>query len=163
MAPGYANLSSVFLRNASFPNRESPRSRTGPSLRCLRLLSGIPQRSGSAGARASGHRNAEALWEEALSHVQEGWLSQAAEFSPDGDIDFSPCGATDAAFRFVVSQGEKVRACDDPMHNMTILCTTGLTPITLPTWGHLAQIAKNIHHANIGWALRVCVQTTNYP
>ena len=34
------------------------------------------------------------------------------------------------------------------MRNMTKLRTTALTPITLPTWGHLAKIAKNIHHTN---------------
>ena len=56
-------------------------------------------------SRASGIRNAEALWEEALSQVQEGWLIQPAEFSPDGDIEFFPEGATDSAFRFGVSQG----------------------------------------------------------
>ena len=35
---------------------------------------------------------------------------------------------------------------------MANLCTIALTPITLPTWDHLAQIAKRVHHANTDWA-----------
>ena len=38
------------------------------------------------------------------------------------------------------------------MRKMTNLCTTALTPITLPAWGRMAQIAKNIHHTYIDCA-----------
>ena len=102
-------------------------------------------------SRSSGLRNAEALWAEATAQVKEGWLSPPAVFSANGDIEFFPQGATNAAFRFGVSQGSKLRACDDLRHNMTNLCTSILTPITLPTWDHLAQMAKIAHLTNRNW------------
>ena len=64
---------------------------------------------------------------------------------------FSPPGATDAAFRFGVSQGEKLRARDDLRRNMANLCTSVMTPITLPNWGHMAQMAKRVHNSGIDW------------
>ena len=142
-------------RQDSSPNRESPpiSDMAKPPLPTAAIWSSSSKRFRER-ARASGYRNADALWEDALSHVQEGWLSRPAEFPPDGDIDFSTGGANNAAFRFGVSQGEKLRALDDLRRNMTNLCTTALTPITLPTWEHRAQIAKKTHHTNIDWAFR---------
>ena len=55
------------------------------------------------------------------------------------------------AFRFGVSQGSKLRACDDLRHNMVNLCTEVLTPITLPTWDHLAQLAKMVSPSAMNW------------
>ena len=57
-------------------------------------------------ALSSGYRNADSIWGETLSHVQEGWLSQPAEFSPNGDIEFFPGGATNAAFRSGYRKGK---------------------------------------------------------
>ena len=41
-------------------------------------------------ARASGFKNAEVLWQEALNRPKEGWLSEPLEFSADGDTPFTP-------------------------------------------------------------------------
>ena len=103
-------------------------------------------------SRSSGLRGADALWSEAISQVKEGWLGPPAEFPANGDIEFFPEGATNAACRFGASQGNKLRACDDLRHNMTNLCTSILTPIALPTWDHLAQMAKRVHRTNTNWA-----------
>ena len=103
-------------------------------------------------ARASGFKNAQLLWDEALSQVKEGWLSDPLEFNNEGDITYFSSGETNAAFRFGVSQGEKLRACDDLRRNLVNVCTAVLTPITLPTWDHLAQMAKHVFPSTKDWA-----------
>ena len=35
---------------------------------------------------------------------------------------------------------------------MTNVCTAILTPITLPTWDHLSEIAKALYHTFRGWS-----------
>lgn len=103
-------------------------------------------------ARASGHANAAPLWAEALSQVEQGWLCPPCAFPPNGDIPIFVHGAANAAFRFGVTQGEKLRACDDLRRNMVNLCALVMTPITLPTWGHLAQMAKQVPPSGFDWA-----------
>ena len=103
-------------------------------------------------ARASGFKNAQVLWDEALSQVKEGWLSDPFEFDNEGNISQFPLGETNAAFRFGVSQGSKLRACDDLRHNLVNVCTAVLTPITLPTWDHLAQMSKAVFPSAKDWA-----------
>ena len=41
---------------------------------------------------------------------------------------------------------------DDLRHNMVNLGTSAMTPITLPTWGHMAQVAKRVHTSGMEWA-----------
>ena len=91
------------------------------------LLWKYPIRSFRERARASGHTNADPLWEEALSQVEQGWLCPPFPFSPNGDIPFFAPGASSAAFRFGVDLGNKLRACDDLRHNMVNLCSSVLT------------------------------------
>ena len=98
------------------------------------------------------HPNDEPLWAEALDQVDRVWLCPPCEFSPTGDIPIFPPWETNAAFRFGVSLGEKLRARDDLRHNMVNLRTSSMTPITLPTWGHLAQMAKRVHNSGLDWA-----------
>ena len=103
-------------------------------------------------SRASGFRNAEALWAEAVDQVAQGWLSRPVDLSENGDLPLFSTGNTNVAFRFGVSQGEKLRACDDLRHCLVNACTVILTPITLPTWDHLSQMAKSIHSSGINWS-----------
>lgn len=78
-------------------------------------------------------------------------MRHPSEFPSNGDIEFPPGGATNTAFRFVVSHGAKIRARDDIRRTIANLCAPVLTPIALPTWGHLSQVAKNAHHTNTDW------------
>ena len=101
--------------------------------------------------RRPGFKNAKELWEEALSQVEEGWLHKPAPLSSDGDPPFFEIGHTNVVFRFGVSHGKKLRACGDLRRNLANTCTAILTPITLPTWDHIRQMAKSIVSAAQDW------------
>ena len=103
-------------------------------------------------SRASGYRFSQELWDEAMGQVASGWLIEPLPFSEEGDTPFFSYGATNAAFRFAVVQDAKLRPCDDLRHNLTNVCTAILTPITIPTWDHLSEIAKAIYHTFRDWA-----------
>ena len=60
-------------------------------------------------------------------------------------------GSANIAFRFGVEQQEKLRACGDLRHNMANLCTSVMTPITLPTWDHIAQLRKSVFQTKRDW------------
>ena len=82
------------------------------------------------------------LWEEALSQVNSGWLEGPWELVHVGSpiIPSIPQPINiNHAFRFGVAQGEKVRACDDLKANRVNSITSILSPITLPSWGHIAS------------------------
>ena len=98
-------------------------------------------------SKNSGFKNAEPLWLEALAQTQEGWHSEPIPISPSGDVVCFSVGEANLAFRFGVEQNEKLRACGDLRHNMVNLATSILTPITLPTWDHISQLTKDVHHA----------------
>ena len=72
-----------------------------------------------------------------MGQVGSGRICTPCEFPPNGDIPTFAPWATDAAFRFGVSQGEKLRARDDLRRNMVSLRTSVMTPIALPTWGRI--------------------------
>ena len=42
----------------------------------------------------------------------------------------------------------KLRACEDIRQNMVKLRTSVITPITLPTWDHIAQLSKDAYRGN---------------
>ena len=73
-------------------------------------------------ARASGYIDAEPLWADDMTQAVKGRLFPPCEFSPNGDIPIFAQWATEAAFCFGASQGEKLRACDD-LNNKVNLCT----------------------------------------
>ena len=102
-------------------------------------------------AKASGYKNAVPLWAEALEQVSSGWLSEPLPISANGDVPGLQVGSANIAFRFGVEQQEKLRACDDLRHNMVNLCTSVLTPITLPTWDHISQLSKNVYKHRLNW------------
>ena len=45
----------------------------------------------------------------------------------------------------------KLRACGDLRQNMVNRRTSVITPITLPTWDHIAQLSKDAYRANTKW------------
>ena len=120
----------------------------------------IPSMWKSAGQRfrerskASGFRNATSLLDEAIAHVTEGWLGGPRDISDSGGIDIFDKGGggpDNIAFRFGVCQFGKLRARDDLRHNMANLATSILTPITLPSWGHIAQLSKDVRGTDFHW------------
>ena len=45
----------------------------------------------------------------------------------------------------------KLRACDDLRRNLVNLWTSVITPITLPTWDHIAQLRRDAFRTNTKW------------
>ena len=80
-----------------------------------------------------------------------GWVAYRTPLPSNGERPQFPPGATNAAFRFGVSHGTKLRACDDLRNNVVNWRTAVLTPITLPTRGHLAQLANLIFPSATNW------------
>ena len=48
-------------------------------------------------------------------------------------------------------QDSVLRPCDDLRRNLTNACTAILTPITLPTWDRLSEIANALYHTFRDW------------
>ena len=95
--------------------------------------------------------NGEALWNEALAQSREGWLEGPWSLSSDGFVESGPSpfpNNINHAFRFGVVQGEKIRACDDLKANGVNSATHITTPITLPSWGHIASSVLRFQHFN---------------
>ena len=91
------------------------------------------------------------LWEEAISQVHLGWLSGPIPIDDSGRVRGFSLEGANFGFRFGVEQNEKLMACDDLRRNMVNLCTSVYTPITLPTWGHISEMAKRIRGSKMAW------------
>ena len=103
-------------------------------------------------ARASGVLNAQFLWDEAMTQVEKGWLAQPLPIDPLGNVaTYSNNGAV-IAFRFGVDQLDKIRSCDDLKYSTTNKYCTVWTPIKLPTWDHIGQMALEVKKTNKPWS-----------
>ena len=91
-------------------------------------------------AARSGRKDSLALWTEAMIQVGRGWMGKPLVIDRVGGLSAYPGEAGNIAFRFGVRQLGKLRACDNVKHNTTNLYFRTVTPIKLPTWGHIAQI-----------------------
>lgn len=105
-----------------------------------------------ARALASGFPHDGQLWAEAMEQCACGWLAAPLPFDSDGNLLGSDFDAANLAFRFPVIQGAKIRACGDFKYGLINLCAADLTPITLPTWGHIAQIAADLSTPPREWS-----------
>ena len=56
-----------------------------------------------------------------------------------------------APFRFGVYQVDKIRACDDLQYSATTNFGCVATPIKLPTWDHIGQLALGVKTSNRPW------------
>ena len=61
----------------------------------------------------AGFKNALPLWEEAISHVHLGRLSEPIPIDGSGSVQGFPLEGANFDFRFGVEQNEKLMACDD--------------------------------------------------
>ena len=102
-------------------------------------------------AKSPGFKNGALLWGEAAQQTKSGWLEGPRDITSSGDIEIFPKGHSNIAFRFGGCQFGKLRACGDLRRNMVNLATHALKPITLPTWDHIAQIAKDIRNTKFDW------------
>ena len=95
------------------------------------------------------------LWKEALDQVKAGRLDTRRQLKYKGDFADEPRYKLNVAFIFAVRQSEKVRACDDLRHSNTKLGAVAASPITLPTWGIVAQLCLLIADKPRDWGLAV--------
>ena len=98
-------------------------------------------------AAESGHKHADALWDEALGQCQKGWLSPPVPRDSDGrPVGFS--GPANNAFLFPAIQVGKIRACGDLKYGLVNPRCADRTPIKLPTWGHIGQMCLDCADAD---------------
>ena len=71
--------------------------------------------------KKSGYKNATPLWEEAVAHRGKVWLAAPFAIASTHDPFTIRDAKLNIAFRFVVSQAAKLRACDDLRHSLTNL------------------------------------------
>ena len=92
------------------------------------------------------------LWAEAMGEVACGWLAPPLPFDAGGSLLGSDIDSANAAFRFPAIQGSEIRACDDFKYGLINLRAADFTPITLPTWDHIGQIAADLSSPPREWS-----------
>ena len=80
---------------------------------------------------------ADILWKEALAQVELGWMDQPRPLNSSGRFADEPSLPINNASRFVVVQGEKVRARDDLKDSLANPACSALSPIALPSGEYL--------------------------
>ena len=115
------------------------------------LLEGSIERFKARSKRRPPH--SQTLWKEALAQVNAGWLDPPRLLDSSGRFEDSPSTPLVNAFRFAVIQGEKIRACDDLKASLTNRACQVITPISLPSWEHLAQACLLISNSAHDWSL----------
>ena len=89
----------------------------------------------------------------ALGQSKDGWVDGPRDFNSSGDIEILGKGNADVAFRYGICQFGKLSERGDVRHNMVNLATPVLTPISLPSWGHIAQLSTAVSPSNLAWSL----------
>ena len=74
----------------------------------------------------------------------------------------STIDTANVAFRFPVIQGSKIRACGDFKNGLINLCASDWNPITLPTWGHIGQIAAGLSFPPRDWSFTKADHKADY-
>ena len=115
------------------------------------LFNGAVDRFRARSVRRPPHSHT--LWKEALEQVASGWLEPPRLLNSSGRFADSPDTPIVNAFRFAVIQGEKIRACDDLKASLTNSSCSVLTPISLPSWEHLAQACLLVADSGTDWSL----------
>lgn len=92
-------------------------------------------------ARSSVRLHGSEHWAGALQQVAAGWLHAPVPFDEDGTLGRPTLHNPIGSFRFGVDQSGKLRACDDLKYSKTHEYCAARGPISLPTWGHIGQMA----------------------
>ena len=91
------------------------------------------------------------MWDETILEVQRGWFSNPRLLNRSGRIVESPGELINPAFRFPVSQPDKVRLIDDLCHSETNLYAEVATNITLPNWDIAVELFLRAKPAHRAW------------
>ena len=70
----------------------------------------------------------------------------------DGQCPEQAIGPINVSSRFGVGQMNKLRACDDLKYGTANLYCSVWTPIKIPTWDHIAQMAALVRPTNCAWS-----------
>ena len=90
---------------------------------------------------------------DALARTSAGWLDRPRLLGKSGRFADSPSLPIANAFRFAVAQGEKARAFDDLKASIANRPCKAITPISPPSWGHIAQSCLLISDSRYDWSL----------
>lgn len=96
--------------------------------------------------------HAKQLWGEARLQVEKGWLRAPQPLDKSGNFRDLPDEKVNIAFRFGVLQSDKLRGCDDLKDSLTNETCYITTPITLPSWDHIASAARILAANKKQWA-----------
>ena len=88
------------------------------------------------------------LWGEAIDPAPKGWLEGPFEITNHVRLAVAKMITPT---RILIGTTRKLRACGDLWTNVVILCTSVVTPITLPTWGHIDQLIKSVYRTKRKW------------
>ena len=103
-------------------------------------------------AAKAGWENALALWKDASEQQQSDWLTPPFPLRFSSSKSCTIMGRKlNIAFRFGVSQGEKLRACGDLRHSLTSLACSIMTPIKLVSWDHVAELCRLVSSSRSDW------------
>ena len=105
-----------------------------------------------ARAPKSTSRLSQQLWGEAIEQVEKGRLNPPEPLDSDGNFIHRPLERFNLAFRFGVSQADKLRGCDDFKDSLTNMTCRVQSPITLPGWDHIASATRSLSATRQSWA-----------
>ena len=97
-----------------------------------------------------------------MAQVEKGWMCAPAELAISGTPEGHAPGGYNAAFRLVVGQASKLRACDDPKQCLANQPFVAETPTHLVSLGSLAQLCKRSRHGARDWARFKADQEADY-
>ena len=89
-------------------------------------------------------KSASTLWKEAIDQVKLGRLDKPIPLNSSGVFFDSPDLQIINSFRIDGAQGGNVRTCDDLRTSLANRSRTAVDPITLLSWGHIAQIPNDL-------------------
>ena len=113
-------------------------------------------------SRISAKIESSAIWNEIIEQRDQGWVTGPFEFNDNGRLADDPGTPVNVAFRFPVVQPGKVRAVDDCRHSTLNEYTIINTPISLPSWDHVASCVRRVYSTGVDWNFAVADQWAAY-
>ena len=80
---------------------------------------------------------------DAMGQIARGWMGGPFPRSNDGTLIGNPAPSINLRFRFPVAQSDMIRDCDDFTHAHVKRFRHTTTPISRPSWGHIAFMMKS--------------------
>ena len=99
-------------------------------------------------SKSSGPKNAAPFGARLSTVSLMGWVEGPFEITSQGRLAFSEMITST---RIRIGATRKLRLCGDLWANMVNLCTSVVAPITLPTWGNIAQLIKSVYRTKSKW------------